>query len=453
MMDKRIVKKMIKSFEKLSLSKENGRYLSDKAYGYDTIFFIAKFIQRNKIGNKFNKREQRQRAIEYIEDIFNLTQGTAGAVNYFIESLNLLEFADVIARVDNDNYIIINNEILNFICEYPENAYIFIYLLTYCTMKNDNILQLFKELYEEKNKNNRQKIVYNIYQAFNEKSISIQTEESNWSKQLVKYTNIILGFINEGIYFARTLNVNENKEITIYDISLNIEGTRTPTDLKKKNDYLNKFCIDYVKYMLSEYTFYKINYNKNNIKPEETIASELAELKLDIIDSKVQPNIKNDFEKKQFVEDKMKTRNQAVQREFRRRLLKNNCNICPVCGFSFSKFLIASHIKPYALCDNTYDAINEFNGLLLCPNHDKLFESARYMTIDSSTGEIILNREAGMSKDYANLRGKRVDMRLINCERTHYLRWHNQRFHELNDSKLHQLEIVAEDNEKYEIRK
>lgn len=449
MMDKKIVKKMIKSFEKLSLSKETGRYLSDKAYGYDTIFFIAKFIQRNKIGNKFNKREQRQRAIDYIEDIFNLTEGTAGAVNYFVESLNLLEFADVIKRVDNENYIISNNEILNFICEYPENAYIFIYLLTYCTMRNDNILQLFKEFYEEKDKDNRQQAVYNIYQAFNEKSISIKTEETNWSKQLVKYTNIILGFINSGIYFARTLNINENKPIDIFEISLNVEGTRTPTDLKKKNDYLNKFCIDYVKYMLSEYAFSKLSYNKNNIKPEETIASELAELKLDIIDSKRQPNIKNDFEKKQFVEDKMKTRNQAVQREFRKRLLENNHNICPVCGFSFAKFLIASHIKPYALCDNTYDAINEFNGLLLCPNHDKLFESARYMTIDSSTGEIILNREASISKDYGNLSGKRVDMRLINCERTHYLRWHNQRFKELNGSHLCQLNVVAENNEEY----
>ena len=54
------------------------------------------------------------------------------------------------------------------------------------------------------------------------------------------------------------------------------------------------------------------------------------------------------------------------------------------------------------------------------------------MTIDSSTGEIILNEEAKKSKDYNMLQGKKVDMRLINCERTHYLRWHNQRFREIN---------------------
>ena len=428
-MNKKIIKKMVNYFEKLTLSKEDGRYLSDKAYGYDTIFFIAKFIERNKIGNTFNKREHRQRAIEYIEDIFNLSPGTAGAVNYYIESLNLLEFASIIKKTNADTYTILNDEILKFICCYPENAYIFIYLLTYSTMKNDNILELFENLYNRNNtKTKNEEIIHKIYGIFNEKSVSIQTEKSNWSKQLVKYTNIILGFINNGIYFSRTLNINESKKITIYDISLNIEGTRTPNDLKKKNDYILKFSIDYVKYMLDGYTFKKATYDPSKIVPEQTIASELAELKLDIIDSRIAPDVKNDFEKKQFVEDKMKTRNQAVQREFRKRLYENNPNICPICGFSFSKFLIASHIKPYAICDNTYDAINQYNGLLLCPNHDKLFESAKYMTIDSKTGIIRLNEETKKSKDFGILEGKKVDIRLINCERTHYLRWHNEEF-------------------------
>ena len=183
---------------------------------------------------------------------------------------------------------------------------------------------------------------------------------------------------------------------------------------------------------LNKYALIKIKYDNSNALPEESIASELAELKLDVIDSEMNVNINNDFQKIQFVKEKMKTRNQAVQREFRKRLLEQNEDICPICGFSFSKFLIASHIKPYALCDNTYDAINQFNGLLLCPNHDKLFESAKYMTIDRYTGEIILNKEAKESKDYSELQGKHIDIRLIHCERTHYLRWHNEKFKENN---------------------
>lgn len=451
-MNREIINEIINCIKDVSLEKEEGKYLSDKAYGYDTIFFIAKFIERNRIGNRFDKKEQRQRAIEYIEDIFNLTPGTAGAVNYFIESLNLLEFANIIKKINNDQYIIINNRVLNFICEYPENAYIFIYLLTYMTMKNDGILELFNELYNnEQSKIEKDNYIQKIYKEFNNKSVSIQSEESNWSKQLVKYTNIILGFVNRGVYFSRTLNINENKDITIYDISLNVEGTRTPGDLRKKNDYIFKFSKEYVTYMLEGYTFDNVTKNAKVELPQETIASELAELKLDIIDSNVAPDINNDFEKKQFVEDKMKTRNQAVQREFRRRLFDNNKNVCPVCGFSFKKFLIASHIKPYALCDNTYDAINQFNGLLLCPNHDRLFESAKYMTIDSRTGTIVLNNEAKKSKDYGMLDGKRIDIRLVNCERTHYLRWHNQRFISNNAGQFEE-NMVAEDSEKYDYK-
>ena len=74
-------------------------------------------------------------------------------------------------------------------------------------------------------------------------------------------------------------------------------------------------------------------------------------------------------------------------------------HICPICGFSFEKFLIASHIRPYAKCEDTYDAINHFNGLLMCPNHDKLFEDAKYMTVEFDTGKIILSKEAEASTE------------------------------------------------------
>ena len=183
--------------------------------------------------------------------------------------------------------------------------------------------------------------------------------------------------------------------------------------------------------MLSDYMFYNLPYNENKIIPEESIASELSELKLEIMDSNNNTNITNDLERKQFVEEKIKTRNQAVQKEFRKRLLDNNINACSICGYSFSKFLIAGHIKPYALCDNTLDAINQYNGLLMCPNHDRLFESAKFMTIDKDTGEIKLNEEARESKEYGMLQGKKINMSLIS-KRKDYLKWHNEKFEENN---------------------
>lgn len=64
----------------------------------------------------------------------------------------------------------------------------------------------------------------------------------------------------------------------------------------------------------------------------------------------------------------------TVQGEFRGGLLQKTPHVCPVCGFSYADFLIASHIKPYARCEDTYDAMNPHNGLLQCPVCDKLFE-------------------------------------------------------------------------------
>ena len=90
--------------------------------------------------------------------------------------------------------------------------------------------------------------------------------------------------------------------------------------------------------------------------------------------------------------------------------------------------LIASHIKPYSHCDDTYDAINHYNGLLLCPNHDKLFEDARYMTIDYKSGEIHLSEAAKNSSDFGMLEGKAIPKVYIQNERRHYLEWHNNRF-------------------------
>ena len=105
---------------------------------------------------------------------------------------------------------------------------------------------------------------------------------------------------------------------------------------------------------------------------------------------------------------------------------------CPVCGIHLPHMLIASHIKPYSKCEDTYDAINHYNGLLLCPNHDRLFEDAKYMTIDYSSGEIILSEAAKNSKDYGGLKGKKIPMVYIRNERRHYLKWHNDRFNALH---------------------
>lgn len=46
---------------------------------------------------------------------------------------------------------------------------------------------------------------------------------------------------------------------------------------------------------------------------------------------------------------------------------------CSVTGYQFSKFLIASHIKPWRSSNNN-ERMDMFNGLLLIPNLDKAFD-------------------------------------------------------------------------------
>lgn len=58
---------------------------------------------------------------------------------------------------------------------------------------------------------------------------------------------------------------------------------------------------------------------------------------------------------------------------FRDGLIEKYEGKCVVTGIDKKRLLIASHIKPWAICDNN-ERIDTENGLLLCPNMDKLFD-------------------------------------------------------------------------------
>ena len=61
-----------------------------------------------------------------------------------------------------------------------------------------------------------------------------------------------------------------------------------------------------------------------------------------------------------------------LQNRFRKGLFDIHQS-CVVTGFSQSQLLIASHIKPWAKSTNE-EKIDPYNGLLLTPNFDKLFD-------------------------------------------------------------------------------
>jgi putative restriction endonuclease len=63
---------------------------------------------------------------------------------------------------------------------------------------------------------------------------------------------------------------------------------------------------------------------------------------------------------------------------------------CAVTGFADTRFLVASHIKPWRKSDNQ-ERLDSFNGLLLLPNIDKAFDMG-YITFKEQ-GRIMLSPE------------------------------------------------------------
>ena len=67
------------------------------------------------------------------------------------------------------------------------------------------------------------------------------------------------------------------------------------------------------------------------------------------------------------------------QHRFARQVLENFAHSCGFCGFSprsipGNKLLVASHIKPWAACDDR-ERLDVLNGVAACPTHDAAFDS------------------------------------------------------------------------------
>lgn len=97
---------------------------------------------------------------------------------------------------------------------------------------------------------------------------------------------------------------------------------------------------------------------------------------------------------------------------------------CAVTGCSLTSVLVASHIKPWA--DSTdVERVDGFNGVLLTPNLDKLFD-AHLISFDKAGGLLVAPKLSGSD---AMLLGLNSDMRLSSIHPRHlpYLTLHRKR--------------------------
>lgn len=108
------------------------------------------------------------------------------------------------------------------------------------------------------------------------------------------------------------------------------------------------------------------------------------------------------------------------QGDFRRKLIEY-WHGCSISTFSHFDLLIASHIKPWRDADNQ-QRLDVFNGLLLLPNYDKLFDKG-YISFDDN-GRVIYSRYI----DDTDRRLLKMDesVHLIKIEEAHkaYLKYH-----------------------------
>ena len=100
------------------------------------------------------------------------------------------------------------------------------------------------------------------------------------------------------------------------------------------------------------------------INSTQSLEQDLGKLKEQLA-SEIEP------EKRTEIETLIKAR--QGQGRFRQKLLELYPS-CPLTGLDIQPLLIASHIKPWSKC-NDKERLDPFNGLMLAPNIDALFDS------------------------------------------------------------------------------
>lgn len=122
-------------------------------------------------------------------------------------------------------------------------------------------------------------------------------------------------------------------------------------------------------------------------------------------------------------EKQMVIKSRIGQGKLRENLIEKYCGKCIVTGIDKTRLLIASHIKPWTICDNE-ERVDTENGLLFCPNMDHLFDYGLMtftddgkMYISSFVGERNIER-LHISKDMiVNLKASKRLLRYLEYHR------------------------------------
>ncbi len=96
---------------------------------------------------------------------------------------------------------------------------------------------------------------------------------------------------------------------------------------------------------------------------------------------------------------------------------------CCLCGLDENGLLVASHIKPWSDC-TPKEKLDDNNGLLLCPNHDKLFDRG-YISF-TNNGNIMISN--ALSKENQLSMNINSEMHIIMSDKTkEYMKYHREK--------------------------
>jgi putative restriction endonuclease len=99
--------------------------------------------------------------------------------------------------------------------------------------------------------------------------------------------------------------------------------------------------------------------------------------------------------------------------------IRKKCNLC---GVSDERFLLASHIKPWSQ-SNHQERLDVNNGLILCPNHDALFDKG-YISFDDDGKILISDSLDEATKVFLNI--NEIMKIKMNEEQQIYMKWHRE---------------------------
>ena len=103
---------------------------------------------------------------------------------------------------------------------------------------------------------------------------------------------------------------------------------------------------------------------------------------------------------------------------------------CVLCNIDLPHMLIASHIKPFRDCGYLVEAMDSQNGLLLCRNHDYLFDQG-YIAFNNK-GQLLISEEIdparySLSKDFM------LEDTYLSETRKMYLHYHRTHYFKKKD--------------------